>query len=33
MELQVEVCRQVAADGAVLGEVIDWGQRKDNLFD
>lgn len=32
-ELQIEVGRQVAADGTVLSEVMDWGQRKDNLFD
>lgn len=31
--LQVEVCRQVAVDGAMLSEVMDWGQRQDNLFD
>lgn len=33
VDLQVEVCRQVAVDGAVLSEVMDWGQRQGNLFD
>ena len=27
-ELQVEVGRQVAADGTVLSEVMDWGRER-----
>lgn len=32
MELQAEFCSQVAADGAVLSEVIIEGERKGHLF-